>query len=154
MQAIAKLKAALLNREVVLYGVFGVLTSVMNVAMFTLLLDAGWEYRVANVVTLVAVKLTAYVCNKHFVFRSHCASLADLLREFGRFVVARGATMLIDYFGLIALVDGLGLAKVPSKVLVTALVIVLNYVIGKAAVFKDGTPATDEPGTAETRRLS
>ena len=142
MQAVAKIKAALLNREVVLYAVFGVLTSVMNVVMFKLLLDAGWEYRVANVVTLVVVKLTAYVCNKNFVFRSHCASFADLLREFGRFVVARGATMLIDYFGLIALVDGLGLAKVLSKVFVTVLVIVLNYVIGKAAVFKDSKHVT------------
>lgn len=136
---LTRLRELLFNREVMLYAIVGVATSAMNVVMFKMLLDFGWEYRIANVVTLIVVKLTAYICNKNLVFRSHCKSLFDLFGEFGRFVVARGATMLIDYFGLIALVDGLGFDKVFSKVFVTVLVIVINYVVGKAAVFKDAS---------------
>jgi putative flippase GtrA len=127
----------LFNRETFLYAVFGALTSLLNVVMFALLLKTGMDYRLDNVITLVTVKIAAYICNKNFVFRSHCADFAALLGEIFRFIVARGATMLIDYFGLILLVELLHMPKIPSKGFVTVLVIVLNYVIGKAAVFKD-----------------
>ena len=45
--------------------------------------------------------------------------------------------MLIDFFGLVILVDFFKFSKLPSKILITVLVIVLNYIIGKKHVFKD-----------------
>lgn len=127
----------LVNRETVLYGIFGVMTSVLNVVLFRVLLLCDWDYKVANIVTLIIVKLAAYLCNKNFVFRSRTGSLIGLCREFGRFVVARGLTMLIDYFGLIMMVEMFDLDKVLSKCFLTVLVIVLNYFIGKKHVFKN-----------------
>lgn len=124
------------NQETVLYAIFGVLTSVENVLLFKVLLLVGWEYRIANFVTLVTVKLTAYICNKNLVFKSKTGSWTGLLKEFGRFVVARGATMLVDYFGLILLVEILHMDMLYSKCFLTVLVIVLNYFIGKKHVFK------------------
>ena len=136
-ERIERLLGKVINRETVLYGVFGVGTSVLNVVLFSGLLAAGMPYKIANVITLVVVKLAAYVCNKNFVFQSHCANLRELLGEFGRFVVARGATALIDYFGLILMVDLLLLPKVPSKVFLTVFVILINYFVGKSHVFKN-----------------
>ena len=99
---IKRIKQKLINRETILYGIVGAGTSILNVALFHVL-----------------VKLTG------------------LLREIGRFIIARGTTMLIDYFGLIVLVEYMHVAKLPGKCFVTVLVIVLNYVIGKKHVFKD-----------------
>jgi putative flippase GtrA len=57
--------------------------------------------------------------------------------EFLRFVIARGATMLIDYFGLILLVEAMHVDKLIGKVIITAIVVVINYILGKGVVFKD-----------------
>ncbi|NLI52704.1 MAG: GtrA family protein [Clostridiales bacterium] len=133
-----RLLKRILNRETILYAVFGVATSLENVALFQTLLWTGLDYKVGNIITLVVVKLTAYVLNKLFVFRSHCKNFGGLCMEVLRFVLARGATMLVDYFGLIFLVEVLHADKLIGKVIVTALVIILNYILGKLIVFKDG----------------
>lgn len=126
----------LINRETILYGVFGILTSLLNYYLFKVLLYLNVDYRIANLVTLIVVKVAAYICNKNFVFRSHCESFWELCKEIFRFVFARGATALIDYFGLILLVELAHFDKLYSKIFVTVLVIVINYVIGKKHVFK------------------
>lgn len=131
------LRRKLVNRETVLYAVFGVLTSIENVLLFKGLLLLNLDYRIANILTLIVVKLTAYVCNKNFVFRSHCESFGALMAEVFRFVFWRGATALIDYFGLILLVELIHVPKVPGKIVVTVLVIIINYITGKKHVFRD-----------------
>ena len=127
----------LFNRKTILYTVFGVITSIENIILFKLLLYFMLEYKTANFITLVVVKLTAYVCNKNFVFRSKTGSWIGLAKEFGRFLVGRGATMLLDYFGLIFMVELLSLDVLFSKCLVTVAVIVINYFVGKNHVFRD-----------------
>jgi putative flippase GtrA len=134
---VQKLVNKFLNRETILYTVFGIATSVENVLLFKILLMTGLKYTVANLITLVIVKVTAYICNKNFVFKSRCPNMIELLKEIWRFVIARGATALIDYFGLIVLVDLFSLPKVPSKIFITVFVIIINYVIGKKHVFKN-----------------
>ncbi len=132
-----KLLKKLINKETKLYTIFGILTSIENVLMFDILLRFGMAYRIANIITLITVKLTAYLCNKNFVFKSHCANFIELLKEFGRFVFWRGATMLLDYFGLIFLVEVVDMPKTIGKVIMTVLVIAVNYVTGKRHVFKN-----------------
>lgn len=129
----------IVNRETVLYSFFGVLTSIENILLFKLLLLLQIKYQTANFITLIIVKLTAYICNKNFVFQSKTPNTIELLKEFGRFVIARGATMLIDYFGLIFFVEALKLNVFYSKIFFTVLVIVINYFTGKKHVFKNRT---------------
>lgn len=127
----------IVNRETISYSFFGVLTSIENVFLFQLLLQLNVQYKAANFITLVIVKLSAYICNKNFVFKSKTNSKIELLREFGRFLVARGATMLIDYFGLIIFVEAFGFNVFYSKCFFTVAVIVINYFTGKNHVFKN-----------------
>lgn len=139
-----RLFARFVNRETMLYAVFGVLTSVLNVVLFRVLLWVHMEYKVANLLTLIVVKLAAYLCNKNFVFCSKCANMLELAKEFVRFLIARGATALIDYFGLILLVELFHADKMLSKVFITVFVIVINYVVGKKHVFKKNSKADKE----------
>lgn len=130
-----KLYKKVVNKETILYSFFGILTSVENIVLFKLLLLLKIEYQPANLLTLIVVKLTAYICNKNFVFKSKTENIKELLKEFSRFVVARGATMLIDYFGLIFFVEILNLNIFYSKCFFTILVIIINYFVGKKHVF-------------------
>lgn len=131
------LQKALANKrlcELARYCVFGVLTTVVNIGVYQFLL-LFLDYRISNLIALLAAKLFAYVTNKLFVFRSHCGSMRELLGEIFRFVAARGFTGLLDYFGLIAAVELFRLDPVYSKYALQFLVIVLNYVLGKRAVY-------------------
>ena len=121
-------------RELFRYAVFGAATTVVNIAVYQLLL-LFLDYRISNLIAILASKLFAFVTNKRFVFRSRCHSLRELLGEILRFILARGATGLLDYFGLILAVEVFRLDRVWSKYGLQALVIVLNYVLGKKAVF-------------------
>ena len=132
-----KLIKKFINRETILYGIFGVATSVLNVVMFHGLVLVGMEYKLANLLTLITVKLAAYICNKNFVFKSKCANFIELLKEFARFVFWRGATMILDYVGLILLVEVVHMPKLYGKIIVTVAVIVINYFTGKKHVFKN-----------------
>lgn len=126
----------MINRETILYGIVGLGTSALNVILFQWLIIIGVNYKAANFWTLIIVKLLAYICNKNFVFCSKTANLLELLKEIGRFVVARGATMAIDYLGLIFMVEVLHFDKLISKCFITIGVIIINYFIGKKHVFK------------------
>ena len=128
-----------INKETILYTVFGILTSVLNVLLFQILLFLNFEYKVSNLISLVVVKITAYICNKNFVFKSKCTNLVSLYKEIFRFIIARGSTVLIDFFGLIIMVDFINFSKLPSKIFITILVVVLNYIIGKKHVFKNSS---------------
>ena len=141
-------KQKLINRETILYGIVGIGTSILNIALFHVLVKNGIEYKLANIITLIVVKSAAYILNKNIVFHSHADTFAGLIKEIGRFIIARGAAMLIDYFGLIILVEYIHVAKLPGKCFVTVLVIVLNYVAGKKHVFKD----VKEPNTWPVNR--
>lgn len=144
-----KLFSKVVNKETILYAVFGVLTSLLNIFLFKLLITVNMEYTVANLITLIVVKLTAYVCNKLFVFESRNENLAGFLLEFLRFLIARGATALLDYFGLIFLVEVCHWDKTIGKVFVTVFVIILNYILGKTAVFKDSKRKKNDEDKSE-----
>ena len=136
VERIKRICKKIFNKETLLYSLFGLLTSVLNVLLFRIFLWLGVEYKISNLITLIVVKITAYICNKNFVFKSRCGNFWELCKEVWRFIVARGATMLIDYFGLIILVEVFAEPKLISKVFVTVFVIVINYIVGKKHVFK------------------
>lgn len=131
-----KLLQRLCNRETVSYIVFGVLTSIVNIGVFEFFLLTGSDYRAANLIALITAKVFAYVVNKLFVFRTRTGSFGALLREFGLFTLARGSTMIVDWIGLILLVSILGLSEHVGKLVITVVVVILNYVFGKYLVFK------------------
>ena len=132
-----KRKSKIFNQEVILYGVFGVFTTFLSIILFQALIWLGMDYRYSNLITLIVVKLVAYLCNKNFVFRSKTESYLELIKEFFRFLVARGATMVIDYVGLIFMAEVLQANKLISKCFITVLVIIINYLVGKKHVFKE-----------------
>lgn len=125
------------KKQLCLYIIFGVITSILNIVCFILLTNIGLEYKISNLITLIIVKITAYICNKKYVFKSKCNSIKELIKEFCGFVLWRGITLLVDYFGLIILTETTNFDKKISKIIITVLVIVINYITGEKYVFKN-----------------
>lgn len=131
---ITKIKTWLFKPAIV-YAFFGALTAVVSIGVFELLLVCGIGYALANLISLLLGKLFAYVTSKLFVFKTHCANFWGLLKEFFRFSVVRGFTMLIDYFGLIIMVEFCSLNKKWSKYFLVLVVVLMNYFLSKHSVF-------------------
>ena len=132
-----KIKQLLNNKEVLLYIVFGLLTTIINIGLFYILNKIGIIYIVSNIIALIIAKTTAYLCNKFFVFKKRCKNKKELTKEIISFIFWRSFTMLVDFFGLILLVDVFDFNKMIGKIIVTTIVITINYFTSKKIVFKN-----------------
>lgn len=121
--------------EIFRYGVAGACVTLSNVLVYFLLLQIGIVYTVANVISLILSKTVGYFMNKFWVYRSRCASFKETVFELLRFIGARGFTGLVDFLGVILLVELFYCSEKISKIILMILVIILNYILGKKAVF-------------------
>ncbi|WP_424245964.1 putative flippase GtrA [Elusimicrobium posterum] len=124
-----------LFKETSLYAFFGVAVTVVNLGLyhlFVLVLD----YKTANLLALGFSKTFAYFVNKVFVFKAKSANSKEMTAEILRFIGTSIFTALIDFTGLIFLVDYIGFNKYIGKYIMTLFIIVLNYVLRKMYVFK------------------
>ena len=124
-------------KQILNYGFFGLMTTVVNYAVFYLFLDVfSAAYQVANAVALIVSVAFAFAVNKQFVFASKSWSKEVLKKELPAFLSARAVSGLIDLGSMWLLVDALAVPPKPAKLLVNVLVIVLNYVFSKLLVFR------------------
>ena len=143
----------LLNRETILYIVFGVATTVVNYIAFHLLYNVLWQQQnslTANAAAFVAAVVFAFVVNKLFVFESKSWSAATLKREIPSFLAARIGSFGIEEAGLFLaekvfklggiIAITLGSAELDwitiVKISLSFIVVILNYVFCKLIVFK------------------
>ena len=143
----------LLNRETILYIVFGVATTVVNYVVFHLLYNVLWHQRgslTANGAAFVAAVVFAFVVNKLFVFESKSWSGETLKREIPSFLAGRIGSFGIEEAGLFLAEKVLGLGGVVAitlgstqldwitvvKIGLSFVVVILNYVFCKLFVFK------------------
>ncbi len=137
-------------REIVVYLVVGVLTTVISwvsYALFEMLLSGVIESSVilasvANVLSWIIAVAFAFITNKLWVFESKSFKASLVFKEAGAFVVSRLATGCLEWFGLpLLMLIGFnqaifGIEGMVAKVLISVLVIILNYVFSKLFVFK------------------
>lgn len=127
----------LLSEEVVGYLIFGVLTTLVNIAAFGLFSGRlGIAELVANGIAWVLSVLFAYVTNRWFVFESKARGGAAWLREAGLFFAARLLSLGVDEAGMALCLYALHWNKMLAKVLMNIVVIVLNYFASKWFVFR------------------
>lgn len=123
------------NNELIRYIIAGGMVAVFNFVIYMLLQWRGITYLIANIYAIVLSKSIGYILNKYFVYKSKINGVVENLKELFRFVLARSFTGIIDYFGVIFMVEELSVNSVIAKSIVIIIVIVLNYVLGKFTVF-------------------
>ncbi len=128
-------------RELILYAAFGVGTVIVDVGLYSLTVEQ-WGIRGANAIGWCGAVLFAFFTNKYFVFRSRSGGAWAFWREFAEFLAGRLLSLLIEVEGVDALVkrgfdrDLLGVTGGAAKVVVTVVVILVNYLISKFLVFR------------------
>lgn len=168
-------------KEIITYIIFGVLTTIVSWGSYTVFVhlfkgaipNEDVRISVSNVLSWIAGVAFAYVTNKLWVFESKSWKPSLVIKEIVSFVASRGITGVIEIVcvPLLAktgfdnpfyhLVEKLGLtAKVLftdgiySKIALSVIVVILNYVFSKLFVFKNKKPAEGEEAAAEEANAS
>lgn len=123
--------------EIFSYALVGISNTLLNIFLYHFLLIIKVDYKLANIIAIIVSKLYGYAVNKKIVFRSHCSSKTDLIKEFRRFVIARGGTGFFDYFAVIFAVEVLEINELVSKYIVQLIVIILNFILAKFMIFTE-----------------
>ena len=131
------IKGLYLNyQEIILYIVFGVLTTVVNLGAFFVLNNLlKWDENVANFIAILLAVLFAYITNKDLVFHSKAETTKEKLTEFLKFMAGRAFTMIIEFLGGLLLFQT-SIPEMISKLIVTVVVVILNFFISKFFAFK------------------
>ena len=144
MEQIRKLYSK--NREVISYLFWGVCTTVVSWGSYSLFVKGlGCSVAVGNTLSWICAVVFAYVVNKLFVFQSHSWKGTVVIRELGLFLSARLVTGLIEIAAVPLLVQLgmdqqiLGVDGALSKVVVSVVIVLLNYGFSKLVIFR-GNP--------------
>lgn len=130
------------HKEIIMYFIVGVITTLFNWAVYAVFVRL-MPMALANALSWFVTVLFAYVTNKLFVFESRSWRPEVVAKESISFFGARAATGVFEvvaqpafyYMGLRQSIMGVeGLA---SKVLTSAIVMVLNYICSKLIVFRE-----------------
>lgn len=131
------------TKEVLLYAVFGVLTTIVNWGSFAILTKfvPSLDKNVSNAIAIILAVLVAYITNKDLVFHSEANNFKQKFIEFWKFIAGRAFTMVLE-FGLDALlflipvVSANNTLQMLVKMIITVIVIIINFFISKFFAFK------------------
>ena len=124
-------------REVIVYLVFGVLTTIVNYLVYLPCYNLlNLSSSVSNVIAWVVAVAFAYVTNKPFVFRSYDWSAKTVIPELTKFVSCRIASGALETLILLVTVDLLHWNGNLWKLITSVLVVIMNYVASKLVVFR------------------
>ena len=123
-------------KEVLWYGFFGVLTTLINIISFYLLDKTGMNIYINNFIAWFLSVLFAFITNKLFVFNSKSLDKKVIMKEILSFFFFRILSLGIDMAGMYICISIMNLGKMISKVLMNIIVIVANYIFSKIFIFK------------------
>jgi putative flippase GtrA len=144
-------------RELISYLFWGVMTTIMSwgsysifailfknqVHQFSLFgIQMSVVVLLSNILSWICAFLFAFVTNKMWVFESKSWKPEVCLPEFGKFFSARALTGALEIIAVPLLVAAglnqtiFGVEGMAAKVIVSVVVVVLNYIFSKLFIFK------------------
>lgn len=125
------------HREVLLYLLFGGLTTVVSVLVYGLFTEVvRLHVLVANVISWVAAVTFAYLTNRAWVFGQKPAGAKATLVQMAAFYGGRLATLGVEELILLTFITWLGLPGMAVKLAAQVVIVILNYVVSKLFVFR------------------
>ena len=126
-------------KEIINYLIFGVLTTIVSLityyfSVYTFLSPYNaFQLQIANVISWGIGVAFAYITNRKFVFES---KEKNKLKESGKFVISRVATLVLD---MVIMFIGVTMLKFNDKImkLISQIIVIIgNYLLSKMLVFK------------------
>lgn len=124
-------------KDIIPYGIFGILTTIVNIAVYWLCAHpAGLSVMISTVLAWIFSVLFAYITNRKWVFHSEAGTREEVWKEMASFFSCRLATGVLDWLCMFIFADLCGWNDVVIKCMANVLVIVLNYVASKLVIFR------------------
>lgn len=124
-------------KELILYVFFGGLTTLVNWGSYALLADVlRVHYLWATAIAQVLSILFAYVTNRLWVFESKVHGARGVALEMLKFFGCRGVSFVLDLALMYVGVDLLHIDGLWMKLIANVVVVIANYVLSKAFVFR------------------
>ncbi|MBO5059439.1 MAG: GtrA family protein [Clostridia bacterium] len=121
-------------KQIFLYIIFGVLTTLINIAVYSMLYYGLFaENLTANILAWLVSVVFAYITNRKWVFESKRKEVFfEVVKFFGSRVATGAVDMLLMYIFVDLIKFEGGFVKTASNLIV----IVLNYLLSRYHVFK------------------
>lgn len=130
-------------KEMILYLIFGVLTTALNYAVFFIFnIPLGVHYEISNCIAWVAGVIFAFFTNRSIVFNSQAKGFKKKFIEAAEFVAARLFSLVAEMIILWFFVEILPLYPDENwntlivKFIGAVVVVILNYIASKFVIFK------------------
>lgn len=137
MKKIKELIKKFCTKEIIFYGIFGILTTLVNIGSFYIMTTfLHLNDNTSNIVAIGLAVVFAYFTNRSLVFHSNANEFGEKVVEFCKFILGRFFTMVIEYIGCALLFKYAPIPSIVSKCIITVIVIILNFFISKFFAFK------------------
>lgn len=124
-------------KDVILYGFFGVCTTIANIVTYWLFAQKMHvPVMISTVIAWIVAVVFAYLTNRKWVFHSTAHGTSEIIKEIISFFSCRIATGIVDWLCMFIFVEKLGMNDMIIKTGANVLVIILNYVASKLVIFK------------------
>ena len=139
MEKVKELIKKVCTKEVILYVVFGVLTTVVSLVTYYICVgtflnaENAIQLQIANIVSWIVSVAFAFVTNRKYVFKSKNDKVA---KEACSFVSSRVLTLLMDMGIMFLTVTVLKMNDKIAKLISQVVITIANYVFSKLFVFK------------------
>jgi len=127
------------HKEIINYLIFGILTTIINLLAYYLLVytifnpNKPIELQITNIISWLVAITFAYITNKKYVFNS---KENKILKEIIKFYSSRLTTLFIEMLLMFIFVTLYNLNDKFIKIIISIIVIILNYLLSKLLVFK------------------
>jgi len=136
IEKIHNLISKLLNREVMLYIIFGILTTIVDAIVFYISNKVfNIDYIISTIIAWIFAVLFAYITNKIFVFKSYNIYFKEVLKEMVLFFLARVVSLVFTIIWMFVTVEILRIDEFVSKLLANIFVVIMNYIFSKIFIF-------------------
>jgi putative flippase GtrA len=128
------------KKEIILYLIFGVLTTVVSLATYYLCTitflnpNNAIEIQIANIISWITCVTFAFFTNRKYVFESK----EEIKKEGIKFYISRLSALLIDVVMIFIFVSLLKINDKIIKLVNQVIIIIFNYIASKLFVFKKG----------------
>lgn len=127
----------LINKEIILYVIFGILTTIVNLIAYYLFSNIiNINYLISNAIAWIISVVFAYITNKFFVFNSSYINKDVIIEEFIKFMNCRLISGLSEVVLLFLFVDLLLINDIVAKLIIGVLVALINFIFSKVFIFK------------------
>ncbi|MDB2106224.1 GtrA family protein [Clostridium paraputrificum] len=125
-------------KETILYLIFGVLSTVVNIVTYVFFsMVVGLNYLVANLIAWIIAVFFAYITNKFWVFGSKEIKFNYLLKEVSSFVGCRLFSGGIEMLIMFVMISVLNINDFVVKIITNVIVVILNYIFSKLLIFRN-----------------